>query len=51
MKRGQQVAAVAVSPAVDTVVVGDPLRLAAEATDANGHSVAGAGFGWVSRSP
>ncbi len=44
----QQVSAVAVSPAVDTLVVGDTLRLAAEATDANGHPVAEARFAWAS---
>ena len=40
----QEVSAVAISPAADTLVVGDTLRLAAEATDANGHTVAGAEF-------
>ncbi|MXX56732.1 MAG: hypothetical protein F4Z44_13295, partial [Gemmatimonadetes bacterium] len=44
----QRVSAVTVSPAADTVVTGDTLRLAAEATDANGHAVAGAEFGWGS---
>ena len=44
----QEVSAVAVSPATDTVVAGDTLRLAAEATDANGHPVAGAEFEWAS---
>ena len=44
----QEVSAVAVSPATDTVVAGDTLRLAAEATDANGHPVAGAEFTWAS---
>lgn len=44
----QQVSAVAVSPAADTLVAGDTLRLAAEATDANGHAVKGAGFVWAS---
>lgn len=37
----QEVSAVAVTPAADTVVERDTLRLAAEATDANGHVVAG----------
>ena len=44
----QEVSAVAVAPAADTVVVGDTLRLAAAATDANGHAVADAGFVWAS---
>ena len=44
----QEVSAVAISPAADTLVVGDTLRLAAEATDANGHTVAGAEFAWAS---
>ena len=44
----QEVRAVTVSPAAETVVTGDTLRLAAEATDANGHPVAGAEFSWVS---
>ena len=44
----QEVSAVAVSPATDTLVAGDTLRLAAEATDANGHPVAGAEFDWAS---
>ena len=42
----QEVNAVAVAPAADTLVAGDTLRLAAEATDANGHAVAGAEFAW-----
>ena len=44
----QQVSAVAVSPATDTVVAGDTLRLAVEAADANGHPVAEAEFDWAS---
>ena len=44
----QGVSAVAVSPAADTLVAGDTLRLAAEAADANGHTVAGAEFTWAS---
>ena len=44
----QEVSAVAVSPATDTLVAGDTLRLAAEATDANGRPVAGTEFDWAS---
>ena len=44
----QEVSAVAVMPAADTVVAGDTLRLTAEATDAAGHPVAGAEFDWAS---
>ena len=44
----QTVSAVAIAPAADTLVAGDTLRLAAEATDANGHTVAGAEFAWAS---
>ena len=44
----QEVSAVAVTPAADTLVAGDTLRLAAEATDGNGHVVAGAEFAWAS---
>ena len=44
----QEVSAVAVSPAADTLVAGDTLRLAAEATDANGHAVAEVEFSWAS---
>ncbi len=45
----QVVSAVAVSPTVDTLVAfGDTVRLAAEATDANGHGVAGSEFAWSS---
>ena len=44
----QEVSAVAISPAADTLVAGDTLRLAAEATDANGRPVAGPAFDWTS---
>ena len=44
----QEVSAVAVTPAADTVVTGDTLRLVAEAADANGHPVPGAEFDWAS---
>jgi len=44
----QVVAEVAVTPAIDTVVTGDTLRLAASAEDANGHPVAEASFAWAS---
>ena len=45
----RQVSAVEVSPAADTLLAaGDTLRLAAEATDANGHPVAVARFAWAS---
>ncbi len=44
----QAVSALAVTPAVDTLLVGDTLRLSAEATDANGHAVEEAGFAWES---
>ena len=44
----QDVSAVAVTPAAHTLVAGDMLRLAVEATDANGHPVAGAEFAWES---
>ena len=44
----QTVSAIAVAPAADTLVAGDTLRLAAEATDANGHAVGGAEFTWAS---
>ena len=45
----QAVSAVAVSPAVDTLVaLGDTVRLTAAATDANGHAVAGTEFSWAS---
>ena len=44
----QEVSAVAVSPAADTLVAGDTLRLSAVAADANGHPVAEAGLSWAS---
>ncbi len=44
----QQVSNVAVSPATDTLVAGDTLRLSAVAADANGHPVAEAEFSWAS---
>ena len=47
----QVVAEVAVTPALDTVVTGDTLRLAASAADANGHTVQEASFAWASGDP
>ena len=44
----QEVGAVAVTPAADTLVMGDVVRLMAEAADANGHAVAVAEFSWAS---
>ena len=44
----QEVSAVTVSPVADTLVAGDTVRLSAEATDENGHAVAGAEFSWES---
>ena len=44
----QEVSTVAVSPAADTLVEGDTLRLAAMASDANGHAMAGEVFAWSS---
>ena len=44
----QSVGTVAITPAADTLVVADTVRLSAEATDANGHAVAGAEFTWAS---
>ena len=44
----QAVATVAVAPAADTLLVGDTLRLATAAADANGHAVVDAEFAWVS---
>ena len=44
----QEVSAVAVAPDTTTVVLGDTLRLAATATDANGQRVAGVDFEWAS---
>ena len=44
----QEVSAVAVTPDAATVVEGDTLRLAATATDANGHEAAGIELVWAS---
>ena len=44
----QSAGSVVVSPAADTVALGDTLRLEAVAFDANGHVVAGAAFAWSS---
>ena len=44
----QSAGSVVVSPAADTVALGDTLRLEAEAFDANGHRVEGARFDWSS---
>ena len=44
----QEVRAIAVTPAADTVVTGDTLRLAAKAVDANGHPLVETEFDWTS---
>ena len=44
----QAVSAVTVTPAADTLVAGDTVRLSAVASDANAHAVAGAEFTWAS---
>ena len=44
----QVVNTIALTPAADTLMAGDTLRLIAEAADANGHAVAGAEFAWAS---
>lgn len=45
----QAVSAIAISPAADTLVsLGDTVRLMAQASDANGHAVAGSVFTWES---
>ena len=44
----QEVASVAMSPPAVTVSLGDTLRLVAEASDDNGHAVAGTEFAWSS---
>lgn len=44
----QEVGTVEVTPATDTLAVGDTLRLVAEATDANGHVAHEAAFSWAS---
>ena len=40
--------AVELAPSIDTVSVGDSIRLSATAEDANGHAVAGSQFSWSS---
>ena len=47
----QRVNVVEVTPAADTVMTGDTLRLVAAAKDANGHEVADAAFSWASSDP
>ena len=42
---------VMVSPAANSLSIGDTLRLSAEAFDANGHAMAGATFAWSSSDP
>ena len=44
----QSAGSVVVSPAADTVAVGDTVRMSAEAFDENGHQVEGAEFTWSS---
>lgn len=44
----QVVSTVALTPAADTLVEADTLRLSAQASDANGHAVEGAAFEWAS---
>ena len=44
----QAVAGIEITPTVDTLLVGDTLRLMAEATDENGHVVQEAEFSWAS---
>lgn len=44
----QTIASITISPASDTVAVGDTTRLVATAVDENGHAVANATFGWTS---
>ncbi len=44
----QSTHSVAVSPAADTIVHGDTLRLSAQVSDANGYPVAGPEFSWSS---
>ena len=44
----QSAGSVVVSPAADTIALGDTVRLAAEALDANGHPVERAEFHWSS---
>ncbi len=45
----QMAGSVTVSPAEAAIALGDTLRLAAEALDANGHAVENAEFSWASR--
>ncbi len=47
----QVVGSVVVTPAADTLLVGDTLRLVPEAFDVNAHPVAGAAFSWSSSDP
>ncbi|MCZ0934972.1 MAG: Ig-like domain-containing protein [Gemmatimonadetes bacterium] len=42
----QEPSSIEVAPALDTLIVGDTLRLVAKAFDANGHLIAGAVFAW-----
>ena len=44
----QEAEMVTMSPAADTLLVGDTVRLSAAAVDANGHSVPNAEFAWAS---
>ena len=47
----QEVTEVVLQPAAVILVVGDTIRLAAAATDANGHAVKGASFAWATGDP
>ena len=47
----QRVDSVIVSPAADTIGVGDRVQLTAEAVDSNGHTVTGVRFEWSSSDP
>ena len=44
----QAARSVAISPATETLLTGDTLRLRAAALDTNGHAVAGVEFSWAS---
>ena len=44
----QRVESVEITPSADTLFLGDTVRLAAAARDANGHAVAGVEFSWSS---
>jgi len=44
----QSAASVILTPAADSMVLGDTLRLSAEAWDVNGHSLVGTNFSWSS---